>query len=106
MRPGLTNLDGFPSRKQRAKGAFIIMAENLSTLTIGIIDEFERIATLQQLLVICQEQLDENPSLTVQTRLQLLLDAYMSQFSYHFSEITWWLDKLRHVLGEAPQQDQ
>lgn len=77
------------------------MAEkNLSRLAIAVIDEFEWVIRLQELLRLCQDELD-NPGERSQLRLELLIDSYLSQVECHIEELEWRLKSLQLGLKEA-----
>lgn len=78
------------------------MAENLSSLAIGIFDHVDGIRSLQELLRLCQEEMD-SPDEKSRLRVGLLLDSYLARTDYHLDELSWRIEKLKPAFLELKQ---
>lgn len=72
------------------------MSRKIVSLAIAALDEFSRIVTLQELLKICLEQLDEQNEKTY-TRIDLLLTCYQSELDLRLDELKVHLERIRKV---------
>lgn len=93
------DLDDFP---QRLLGGDRIMAENLSELAIGIIDHIDGIRSLQELLRLCQEEMDGQDEKS-RLRVGLLLDSYVARTDYHLDELKWRINELKPTFLKLKQ---
>lgn len=74
------------------------MPKNLMSLAISAMDEFHRIANLQQLLQICLEQENE-PLQKRACRTELLIVSYLNQVEQHMKDLEDTLDSIRQQIG-------
>lgn len=75
------------------------MAENLSTLAIDVSNEVGHILGLQQLLKICLNELDTNPSAETHERAALLVSTYLCQVEPHFQDLEVRLRRMRGLIA-------
>lgn len=79
------------------------MAENLSESIMAVLDHINGIKSLQELLRLCQEELDNPDDKAQLQRIGLLLDSYASRIEYHFDELNCEAKNLLLRLKQAKQ---
>lgn len=74
------------------------MPKNLHTLVAEAVEHFDKLAKIQQLLVICIEELEEH-SEESQSRVKFLLELCLSHADVHFDELGLALIRIQSLLG-------
>lgn len=74
------------------------MPKNLMSLAISAMDEFDRIANLQDLLQICLDQ-GEEPLEKRACRTELLIVSYLNQVEQHMEGLQNTLEAIRQQIG-------
>lgn len=75
------------------------MTKNVSVLLVRVMDELNALFTLQQLLNIALEQMD-NPSEETMDRVDLLISLYLPQAELRFYETKYKLQEIQQLLRE------
>lgn len=77
------------------------MREKLISLALAALDEFDNLEKLQDLLELCQDQLEATPQ-EKNKRVELLILSYLSLASLHLNELGTYLDTI-NVVKKAPE---
>ncbi len=84
----------------------MIMSQELARLATTAIDECSELASLQELIEMCAEQVFASPALapeTMQERVGLLLNAYLEQATELQADLKLTLERIHQQIGRLSE---